>query len=164
MTCKSLFRALGAASLMLATAGMAQAGDSKTIADWKEECGKIVSYKMAYPSTTMRRSLPDSFNVVEVEMARDGTVLSAELTGLSESPIIDRASERFAKSLKSLPALPASYDGETASVRIHLLYAETERGLENLARAVVRTRQLADDQEEGERMTAMIDLMVAGGR
>lgn len=159
----TLIRALGATLLLAFGAGSASADEAKTLADWKQEAGKIVSYKMAYPWTTARRSLPDSFNVVEVEMTRDGEILSAELVRLSESIFLDRASERFAQSLRRLPALPASYKDETATVRIHLLYADNEHALQHLARGIVETRQITEDGEKA-RQTAAIDLMVSGGR
>ncbi|GAB4574282.1 MAG: hypothetical protein Tsb008_11230 [Rhodothalassiaceae bacterium] len=159
----TLIRALGATLLLAFGAGSASAGEAKTLDEWKVEAGRVVSFKMAYPSTTSRRNLPDSYNIVEVEMTRDGEILSASLVQQSESVLFDRASERAAKALKRLPALPQSYKGETANVRIHMLYADNERALNHLARGIVETRQIAEESDATQQ-TAAIDLMISGGR
>ncbi|GEQ99497.1 hypothetical protein JCM17845_01210 [Iodidimonas gelatinilytica] len=147
MTIRKFVLSTAGAALALTLGVAAQAGEALDLTHWKAECSKLISWKMDYPTVSMRRSLPDAHAVVDLRINRDGEVLDWRLTRSSGVPLFDRSSERFGKTVEKLPALPAEYGADHAYVRVHLLYAETQRGINRLANTVVRMEQVADEEQ-----------------
>lgn len=133
--------ALGAAAALSLglTSSAASAGGDADLTDWKERTGALVSQSMTYPNT--RFALADGRNVVELLVGRDGKIESAQITRWSNRHY-NRETERFLERVDRLPALPATVAGERALVKIHMIYAATNAGVQRLSKDAAReTRQ-----------------------
>ncbi|MFQ5346911.1 MAG: hypothetical protein ACE5ED_03570 [Rhodothalassiaceae bacterium] len=144
---KTLLGFAAAALFALAAAPPASAGGDHALAAWKRDASAIVSHLMRYPQTLGRSELPSAFNVVTATIDRNGNVLEAALSEQSGVHQFDRASDRLAQVIEKLPALPASFRGDRAIVQMHLIYARSHNAAAELARAIVRTEQLAQGEQ-----------------
>jgi len=155
-----------ALSLGLASSAGAMAGASGDLSHWKGKAGRVVSWHMSYPTGTTFQTFGNSHAVVKAVIDRDGKVLKSYLANVSGHDAFESESRSFVRRLDSLPALPDSFEGDRAVVRIHLLYAERESDLKNMYRTIVETQQIAeqDDQTKlGETAGLPVIDMFAGG-
>ncbi|GER07406.1 hypothetical protein GCM10007972_13650 [Iodidimonas muriae] len=145
MTIRKFVLSTAGAALALTLGAAAQAGEALDLTHWKAECSKLISWKMDYPTITKRLTLPDAHAVVDLRINRDGEVLGWELARSSGHAYFDRSSRKLGKNLEKLPALPTSYRADYAQVRVHLLYSETQRGINKMLDTVVRMEQVAKE-------------------
>lgn len=146
MTFKTLTKAALAGMLFIGVTGVASAGDTQSMAKWKEKASRIVSFNMEYPRISPRRQMQNAHNIVDLRIDHEGRVLDSSFVKSSGSPLFDMASERFADRIDKLPALPKADYANGAYVRVHLLYAESASDIPNMLRTVTQTEQIAEDQ------------------
>lgn len=165
MTMKMILSTL-TIGLVLAFAQTALAGAAGDLTHWKRDAGTIVSWHMTYPQGTTNQTFGNSHAVVKAVIDRDGRVLKSHLATITGHDAFARESRSFVRRLDSLPALPGSFTGDRALVRIHLLYAEREGDLKTMYRTIVETRRIAEQDhpaELGETAGLPVIDMVAGG-
>jgi len=164
MISKFLSGAALAGCLLVGAANTASAGENEALAAWKAQCGKMVSQTMNYPRAIV--PLPDDHNVVEAVIDRSGRVFEARLVEKGNRQIFDRASEAFARKLRSLPPLPDDFAAERAVVRMHLVYADNERqaaGLTQKVLAAAATETTRTVEIEGVKFAGVPVIDLLGG-
>lgn len=93
---------------------------------WAAKSGAIVSGKMETPRTLRPTGNQRALSVYRVTVEADGDVVSATPVSSRGDTQIRKMSKRVVRDLKSLPALPASYKGQTIDVTLVLDHGATE--------------------------------------
>lgn len=106
------------------------------MADWRAEAARHISGRMRYPWSP--RGLPDGYAMVRLRIDHDGRVHEAALVERSRVAAFTTASKTFARSIESLPALPAGIASKGAFVTVNLVYASSEAGRARVFRRIAK--------------------------
>lgn len=123
---------------------------------WKQEASQLVSQKMTYPfNRTMNRSV---LHEVDILINASGEILNAgEIEGKGQN-FLRKASKRTVEKLGRLPALPASFESDTAVVKVRMIYASSEQGLQRILKQLEQRRPSVRIQDVASKDTPVITL------
>ncbi len=112
---------------------------AEAMSEWTARVSEKISARMTYPRSAGRRS---GYNVAELIVARDGTVIEAIILEASDLPTFNIAARESLRHVSRLPSLPKSFTGDQVRVRVYLIYADTLAGLSRVEGRLEASRKL----------------------
>jgi len=137
---KSKF-AVAVLSLLLSMnlANSAFAGShAEAMSEWTARVAEKISARMLYPRGHGR----DGYNVAELLVARDGTVIEANILEASALPAFNIATKKILRRISRLPSPPKRFTGDQVRVRVYMIYADTMAGLSRVEGRLEASRKL----------------------
>lgn len=125
---------------------------------WTARISERISARMFYPRRAGHRA---GYNVAELIVARDGTVIKATIFEASERAVFNIATKKCLRSIRRLPSLPKSFTGSQVKVRVYMIYADTPAGTSRLAGRLASSQKLMASQASSGKDTPLV-LIAAG--
>ena len=111
---------------------------AEAMSEWAARVSEKISARMTYPRSAGGRS---GYNVAELVVARDGTVIEATILEASAQPAINIATKMSLKRISRLPSPPKSLTGDQVRVRVFMIYADTPAGISRVEGRLVASRK-----------------------